>query len=54
MTLKEDPHFEDIVNEIKEIQTNVDSLLFGSVFLRLPVGLTPEKGSKVYFFVQKN
>jgi hypothetical protein len=41
----EDPHFEEIVNEIKDIQLKVDSLLFGSVFLRLPAGLPDDKGS---------
>lgn len=39
MTLKEDPHFEEIVKEIKDIQIAVDNVLIGSVFLRLPHGL---------------
>ncbi|KAI1730582.1 hypothetical protein Ddc_03288 [Ditylenchus destructor] len=43
MTLKEDPHFDEIVNELKDIQLNVDSAVFGSVFLRLPKGLPEDK-----------
>jgi hypothetical protein len=39
MSLIEDPHFEQIVNEIKEIQSIVDGVLYGSVFLRRPRGL---------------
>ena len=47
MTLKEDPHFEEIVKEIKDIQIVVDNVLFGSVFLRLPHGLTPQKAEQI-------
>jgi len=43
MTLKEDPHFEQIVVELKDIQSKVDSVLFGSVFLRVPHGLPDDK-----------
>uniref|UniRef100_A0A915E8Y3 Uncharacterized protein n=1 Tax=Ditylenchus dipsaci TaxID=166011 RepID=A0A915E8Y3_9BILA len=43
MSLKEDPHFEEVVNEMKDIQLTVDNLLFGSVFLRIPYGLQEDK-----------
>jgi hypothetical protein len=36
----EDPHFEQIVNEIDNIQDVVDMLVFGSVFLRQPQGIS--------------
>lgn len=39
MTLKEDLHFEQIHNELQEIQTEVEKLLFYSVFIRLPGGV---------------
>jgi len=42
MSLKEDPHFEQVVDEIKDIQSKVDSVLFGSVFLRKPKGIDSE------------
>lgn len=34
-----DLHFDQIVNEIRDIQMTVDNLLFGSVFLRKPRGV---------------
>lgn len=42
----DDPHFEQVGNELKEIQAKVDSLLFGSVFLRLPKGLSDDDKCK--------
>ncbi|KAH7717365.1 hypothetical protein AAVH_15228 [Aphelenchoides avenae] len=38
----EDPHFEEVANETKDIQTTVDSLLFRSVFHRIPQGVSPD------------
>jgi len=40
--VREDPHFEEIVNELRDIQIKVDVLVFGSVFLRRPNGLPLE------------
>uniref|UniRef100_A0A915LJP7 Uncharacterized protein n=1 Tax=Meloidogyne javanica TaxID=6303 RepID=A0A915LJP7_MELJA len=46
-----DLHFDQIVNEIRDIQLIVDNLLFGSVFLRQPRGVSegavPKKPSDV-------
>uniref|UniRef100_A0A914H5E1 Uncharacterized protein n=1 Tax=Globodera rostochiensis TaxID=31243 RepID=A0A914H5E1_GLORO len=49
---REDPHFEQVENEIRDIQSQTDILLFGSVFLRQPQGLpegvfVPEKPAEV-------
>lgn len=49
---RDDPHFEQIVNEIRDIQNQVETLVFGSVFLRQPQGIpentfVPEKPSEV-------
>lgn len=44
-----DPHFDEIVTEIKNIQFIVDNVLYGSVFLRLPSGLTLQKGFFIIF-----
>jgi hypothetical protein len=40
MPLQEDPHFEEVVNEIKEVEAKTDSLIFRSVLLRLPKNFT--------------
>jgi hypothetical protein len=40
MALKEDPHFEQVYNELHEIQLEVDKLQFYSVFIRLPNGVS--------------
>ncbi|KAL3115517.1 hypothetical protein niasHT_018150 [Heterodera trifolii] len=49
---REDPHFEQVEDQIRDIQTQADLLLFGSVFLRRPKGLAenavvPETPSEV-------
>ena len=44
---REDPNFEQIVNELRDIQTKVDVLVFGSVFLRRPMGLPTEGFGKI-------
>ncbi|KAI1707888.1 hypothetical protein DdX_12117 [Ditylenchus destructor] len=49
MTLKEDPHFDEIVNELKDIQLTVDSVVFGSVFLRLPKDLLEDRGNNASY-----
>jgi hypothetical protein len=36
---RDDPNFDTIVSELRDIQGKVDTLLFGSVFLRRPEGL---------------
>ncbi|KAI6244163.1 hypothetical protein M3Y99_00088400 [Aphelenchoides fujianensis] len=42
----EDPHFEDVSNNVNEIQQEVDKLIAYSVFARLPAGITEEKAPK--------
>lgn len=44
MSLKEDLHFEQISNELTEIQQEVDKLQFYSVFVRLPAGISEHHG----------
>jgi hypothetical protein len=48
MSLKEDLHFEQIHNELQEIQTEVEKLLFYSVFIRLPTGANANQGKLVF------
>lgn len=45
MALKEDPHFEQVHNELQEIQTAAEKLMFYSVFIRLPNGVSEHHGS---------
>ncbi|KAI6205299.1 hypothetical protein M3Y94_00776500 [Aphelenchoides besseyi] len=42
----EDPHFEQVVNELAEIQTEVDKLIAYSVFTRLPSNVTESQAPK--------
>jgi len=46
MTLREDPHFEQVFNELQEIQVEVDKLQFYSVFIRLPNGVSEHQAPK--------
>lgn len=51
MTSKpEDPHFEQIVNELQEVDNDVNKLVLYSVFLRLPLG-TKDKGKDLQLVV---